>query len=181
MQAICVFCSSRNEIHPEYFTAAREVGHELGRRRLDLIYGGATVGLMGEIARSVHEHSGRVIGVIPEKLRDVEIAYTDADELIVTSGMRERKAEMAERADAFLILPGGFGTMEEAFEMITQQHLGYQNKPVVFLDTNDFFTPLKTLFDHIIGENFASKSACNYYQFVQKPAEAFAIFDNLTR
>ncbi|MFA6547179.1 MAG: TIGR00730 family Rossman fold protein, partial [Limisphaerales bacterium] len=116
MKSICVYCSSSSAVDARYVEAAVEFGTHLGRRGLTLVYGGASVGLMGQLAQAVHRGGGRVLGVIPQSLRDREIAYEAADELVVTRDLRERKAVMESRADAFVALPGGFGTLEEVLE-----------------------------------------------------------------
>ncbi|MFO0806649.1 MAG: TIGR00730 family Rossman fold protein [Gemmataceae bacterium] len=152
MNSVCVFCGSASGANPAYARAARELGTELVRRNLHLVYGGGRVGLMGEVATAVTAAGGNVVGVIPHALSAKEIAYTDATELIVTDSMHSRKALMADRADAFLALPGGFGTADELFEILTWAQLGIHRKPVGLLNVNGFFTPLLAWLDHIVGE-----------------------------
>jgi uncharacterized protein (TIGR00730 family) len=129
--SVCVFCASAGGLPEEYRQAARELGRELAVRGHRLVYGGGNVGLMGEVARSVHEHGGTVVGVIPQGLVDRELAYDPADELLVTGTLRERKAEMDARADAFVALPGGFGTLEELLEVLTLRQLRLHDRPIV--------------------------------------------------
>ena len=112
IKSICVFCGSSQAVEGHYKSVATELGREIGRRGADLVYGGASIGLMGCVARGVHEEKGKVIGILPEFFRKKDIEYLDADELIVTKDMRERKARMDERSDAFIVLPGGIGTLE---------------------------------------------------------------------
>ena len=152
MKTVCVFCGSASGKSPAYAAAARELGAELVRRGCGLVYGGGRVGLMGEVATSVSAAGGTVIGVIPHALSAKEIAYADATELIITDTMHARKSLMADRADAFLALPGGFGTAEELFEILTWAQLGIHRKPVGLLNVNGFFTPLLAWLDHIVGE-----------------------------
>ena len=123
MKTICVFCSSSNAVCKGYYEVATDLGHRIGQLGFDLIYGGASIGLMGAVARGVHDKGGRVIGVIPEFFRkkDKTIEYAEADELIVTKDMRSRKAIMTQRADAFIVLPGGIGTLEEAIEILSMK------------------------------------------------------------
>ena len=177
---LCVFCSSSDAVAPEYFAAAREVGALLARRQVTLIYGGGCVGLMGALARSVHEHGGRVVGVIPSFLRTKEIAYEAADELIVTRDLRERKAVMEARAEAFLALPGGFGTLEETLEILTLKQLATHAKPVVFLNTNGFFDPLLALFEQMFEHQFAKPHHRDHYHVAARPEGVFAHLDHYT-
>jgi uncharacterized protein (TIGR00730 family) len=136
MKTICVFCSSSDGVDEAYHQTATDLGNRIGKLRLDLIYGGASIGLMGAVARGVHDKGGRVVGVIPEFFRkkDETIEYADADELIVTEDMRSRKAIMDRRADAFIVLPGGIGTLEEAMEIMSMKQLGLTDKPLVFIN-----------------------------------------------
>jgi len=152
LKSVCIFCGSASGSHPEYAAAARQLGGELARRGLALVYGGGRVGLMGEIATAVTEAGGTVVGVIPHALAGKEIAYAQADELIVTDTMHARKSLMADRADAFVALPGGFGTCDELFEILTWAQLGIHAKPVGLLNVNGFFTPLLAWLDNVVRE-----------------------------
>ena len=152
MRNVCVFCGSKSGSNPIYAETARELGAELARRGLALVYGGGRVGLMGEIATAVTAAGGDVIGVIPHALSGKEIAYAEATELIVVDTMHTRKALMADRSDAFVALPGGYGTCDELFEIITWAQLGIHRKPVALLNVNGFFTPLLAWLDHIVEE-----------------------------
>lgn len=151
---ICVFASSSDVLAPVYYAAAETLGREIGARGDTLIYGGGKIGLMGAVARGVHASGGRVVGVIPQKL--LTQGYKSADEMVITETMRERKAIMAERADAFIALPGGFGTLEEVLEVMTLKQLGYHAKPVVLLNTASYFSPLITMFEHSYTEQFVN-------------------------
>jgi hypothetical protein len=172
--SICVFSSSSDAVAPHFFRAAEEVGALLAREGMTLIYGGGKVGLMGALAGAVHRHGGKVIGVIPQYLRREEIAYEAADELIVTMDMRERKAVMEARADAFLSLPGGFGTLDEILEILTLKQLRQHAKPVVFLNTENFFGPLLDLFEHLYTHQFAKTESRQIYHVAPRPEEVFA-------
>jgi uncharacterized protein (TIGR00730 family) len=171
IRSVCVYAASSQAVGPEYVAAADTLGALLAQHRLTLVYGGGKIGLMGALARSVHEHGGRVIGVIPHYLRTVELAYEAADELIVTSGLREREAAMEERADAFVAMPGGFGTLEEVLEVLTLKQLGQHTKPVVFLNTSEFWQPLLQMFERFIAQHFARPESRLLYQVVAEPAE----------
>jgi uncharacterized protein (TIGR00730 family) len=173
-KAVCVFSSSSDALAPEFFAVAEELGAALAHAGYALIYGGARVGLMGAVARSVHQHGGHVIGVIPESIRNLGIAYDAADEFIVTRDLRERKAIMETRADAFIGLPGGFGTLEEVLEILTLKQLQLHTKPVVLLNTAEFYAPLIALFEHIYEHRFAKPSTRQLYHFAPTVAEAFA-------
>lgn len=137
-----------------YAAVARELGGELARRSIELIYGGGRVGLMGEVADGCLEAGGRVTGVIPQDLWDLEIGHSGLSELRVSTGMHERKALMAEMADGFIALPGGFGTYEELFEQLTWGQLGHHRKPVVVLDIEGFYEPLFNLLAGAEREGF---------------------------
>ena len=152
MKRVCVFCGSASGSNPNYATAARELGSALVTRNLGLVYGGGRIGLMGEVATAVMAAGGEVIGVIPQALSGKEIAFTEATELIVTDSMHARKSKMADKADAFVALPGGYGTCDELFEILTWAQLGIHRKPVGLLNVNGFFTPLLAWLDHIVGE-----------------------------
>ncbi|MGE5619995.1 MAG: TIGR00730 family Rossman fold protein [Sphingomonadaceae bacterium] len=152
--SICVFCASSEQIASRYFEQARELGQEMARRGHQLVYGGGRLGLMGAVARAVHDAGGRVIGVIPRRADWAEAVYQEADDLIYTATMRERKAIMEEKADAFLALPGGIGTLEELLEIITLRHLGYHEKPIVILDRYGYFDPLIEMLVRSIVEGF---------------------------
>jgi len=154
MKTIAVYCGSSTGIDPIYMKEARNLGKILVDNGLNLVYGGATVGCMGAVADAVMEAGGKVIGVIPEKLKDVEIAHQQLSELHVVNTMHERKALMAEYADGFIALPGGSGTLEEWFEVFTWAQLGYHNKPCALLNINNYYTPMLSLFDHMIDQGF---------------------------
>ena len=152
MKSICVFCGSAAGANPVYAATARELGRELAARKLALVYGGGRVGLMGEVASAALAAGGTVVGVIPHALALKEIAQEDCTELVVVDTMHERKALMADRSDAFVALPGGFGTCDELFEILTWAQLGIHNRPVAVLNVNGFFTPLLAWLDHIVSE-----------------------------
>lgn len=178
MKAVCVYCSSSSAIDPPYFAAAEQLGTLLGQRGFTLIYGGASVGLMGRLAHAVQRSGGRVVGVIPQSLRDREIAYEAADELIVTRDLRERKAIMEARADAFVALPGGFGTLEEVLEVLTLKQLRLHQKPVVFLNTAGFYDRLLAVFEQLYEQRFTKADYRHGYQIAAQPDEVFRQLDH---
>ncbi len=154
MAAICVFCASSMRIDPAYVELAAEVGRELARRGHDLVSGGGALSMMGAVARAVRAGGGRTTGVIPEALLQLEVGDRDADELLVVDDMRMRKGLMDARADAFLTLPGGLGTLEELTEVWVARSLGLHVKPVVVLDVDGLYAPLRAQLDLMLARGF---------------------------
>ena len=154
LQRICVFCGSSRGNKTEYLSAAQAVGQELSHRDLVLVYGGGNIGLMGALADATLTAGGRVIGVIPEALLAKEVGHCGLPDLRVVKTMHERKALMAELSDGFIALPGGFGTFEEFFEVLTWSQLGLHSKPCGVLNLSGFFDPLLELLDHSVREGF---------------------------
>lgn len=154
MKRIAVFCGSSNGATDLYIKEAKKLGEEIARRNISLVYGGASVGVMGAVADSVLKFGGHVIGVMPTFLEEREIAHKNLSELIVVESMHERKAKMAELADGFIALPGGPGTLEEFFEIFTWAQLGLHQKPCGLLNINEYYTPLVSLFNHMTEEQF---------------------------
>ena len=151
---ICVFCGSSSGTRPVYQQAAQTVGQLLCRRGIELVYGGGRVGLMGMVADACLNEGGRVIGVIPQALADKEVAHTGLTELRIVASMHERKALMADLSDAFMALPGGFGTWEEFFEVLTWAQLGIQRKACGVLNVGGCYDPLLALFDRAVEDRF---------------------------
>jgi hypothetical protein len=154
VKRVCVFCGSSEGRDPRYREAARSVGHALARRGLGLVYGGGGIGLMRVVADAVMDHGGSVIGVIPQGLAAREVAHRGVTEMRVVPSMHARKALMAELADSFLTLPGGFGTFEELFESVTWAQLGIHKKPLGLLNVAGYFDDLVGLVDHAVAEGF---------------------------
>jgi uncharacterized protein (TIGR00730 family) len=157
IRALCVFCGSQTGTDPAHAAAAVALGTALAAAGTTLVYGGGRIGLMGVIADAVLAGGGKVIGVIPDFLKDKELAHTAATEMVVVPDMHTRKKVMFERSDAFCILPGGVGTLEEMFEIVTWRQLHLHNKPIVILNTAGYWQPLITLIDNMIGEGFAHR------------------------
>jgi uncharacterized protein (TIGR00730 family) len=153
---LCVFCGSSNGRGTKYVEAARALGRQLADSRIGLVYGGAQVGTMCEIADAALAAGGEVVGVIPQQLVDREIAHTGLSQLHVVTSMHERKAMMAKLSDGFIALPGGAGTLEELFEVWTWGQLGLHAKPVGLLDVDGYFRHLRALLDHMVAEEFLS-------------------------
>jgi uncharacterized protein (TIGR00730 family) len=154
MKRICVFCGSSEGSSPEYRAAAEEMGAELVRRNIGLVYGGGNVGLMGIIADAVLKEGGEVHGVIPENLLAREVGHKGLTKLHVVRSMHERKALMADLSDAFIAMPGGFGTLEEFCEVLTWSQLGLHVKPCGILNVRGYYTPLLAMLDHAVEEGF---------------------------
>ncbi|MBO3750846.1 TIGR00730 family Rossman fold protein [Streptosporangiaceae bacterium NEAU-GS5] len=170
---VCVFCASSQKIDARYFDLARQVGEELARRGHGLVSGGATVSCMGEVARAARAGGARTVGVIPQVLVDIEIADTDSDELIVTGDMRERKGIMDSRADAFLVLPGGIGTLEELFEIWTSRVIGMHAKPLVVLDPWGLYAALRELVQTMYDQGFTRPDVFDAISWATTVEEAF--------
>lgn len=152
LDLVCVYCASSNAADPAFLKAASELGVTLAREGLRLVYGGGGVGLMGACAKAAHAAGGRVLGIIPDFLISQERQLKQVETVVVTS-MHQRKMMMFEAADAFAILPGAIGTLEEVVELLSWRRLGLHAKPIVFLDINGFWQPLFSLFDHILEQN----------------------------
>ncbi|KGQ20342.1 Lysine decarboxylase family [Lysobacter dokdonensis DS-58] len=154
MKSVCVYCGSNAGARPEYASKATELGTRLAREGLAVVYGGGNVGLMGIVADAALAAGGEVIGVIPEQLVGWEVAHRGLTRLEVVANMHERKARMFDLSDAFVALPGGFGTLDEMFEMLTWRQLGLGDKPCAFLDVAGFYAPLAAMMDRMVEERF---------------------------
>lgn len=180
MAAICVFCASSERIAPHYVDLAAEVGAELARRGHSLISGGGSVSCMGAIARAARAGGARTVGVIPKALLQWEIADEQADELIVSVDMRSRKGEMDSRADAFLTLPGGLGTLEELLEIWVARTLRMHDKPLVVLDPDGIFAPLREQTELLISKGFARESVNEAIVWAETVDAAFDALEHAT-
>ncbi len=154
MRSICVYCGSNSGSKPAYTERAMALGDRIAREGLQLVYGGGNIGLMGVVADAVLQGGGEAVGVIPEQLVDWEVAHAGVSRLEVVGSMHERKMRMFDLGDAFVALPGGFGTLDEMFEMLTWRQLGIGDKPCAFLDVDGFFGPLIAMIDAMVGERF---------------------------
>jgi uncharacterized protein (TIGR00730 family) len=174
---ICVFCGSSPGKRPEYTQAALELGLLLVERQITLVYGGGNVGLMGEVARTVMKAGGKVIGAIPRDLVERELVLREVTELHVLESMHERKALMAELADAFIALPGGYGTLDEMSEILTWAQLGIHTKPCGLLNVCGYYAPLTAFFDHMHAEQFVDTEHRNMVIVEDTPAALLARFE----
>ncbi|KAL7137214.1 hypothetical protein ABFS83_10G077900 [Erythranthe nasuta] len=184
---ICVFCGSSSGKKPTYQEAAVELGKELVERKIDLVYGGGSVGLMGLVSQAVHDGGRHVLGVIPRTLMPLEITGQTIGEVRAVSGMHQRKAEMARQADAFIALPGGYGTLEELLEVITWAQLGIHRKPVGLLNVEGYYNSLLSFLDKAVDEGFISPtsrriivSAPSAKQLVRELEEHIPEYDEIT-
>lgn len=176
-KVICVYSSSSDFIDKAYFDLATELGKAIAIKKDILLYGGGMRGLMGATAKAVHGAGGKVIGVIPERLNLKGIVYETCDELIITKDLRERKSFMDSNSDAFIALPGGFGTLEELLEIITLKQLKYHNKPIVILNINGFYDSMLKQFDCIINQCFAHHESNMLYRVLSSVDETLDYID----
>ncbi len=176
--SICVFCASASELPEVYREVARRLGREIAGRGHRLVYGGGDVGLMGEVARAVHASGGEVFGAIPRSLVERELAYGPADELVVTETLRERKAEMDARADAFVALPGGFGTLEELLEVLTLRQLRLHDRPIVLVNAAGYWDPFLTMVRAMIAQGFAPAGEGHLFEVATTPEDAVALVES---
>jgi uncharacterized protein (TIGR00730 family) len=177
MRHLCVYCGSGPGRNPAYMAAARALGTAMANRGIGLVYGGGSLGLMGEVARSVLDSGGHVVGIIPEFLVNKERMLTNVNELIVTASMHERKMTMFERSDGFVALPGGLGTLEELVEISTWAQLDRHAKPIIICDVDDYWAPLLTLINHMRQEKFIREGIDLKLEVVKKPEDVVSVFE----
>ena len=170
--SVCIFCSSSGTLDQKYYEHSRELGELLGKNNFDIVYGGSRVGMMYEVAKVSKLNGSKILGVMPEKLHSFGVSSNECDEFHLTKDMRSRKLKMDELSDSIIALAGGFGTLEEVSEMIVQKQLGYNNKPIVFLNTNGFYNDLFKFFDNIIEGSFAKNTAKDLYYIAKTPQDA---------
>ncbi len=173
IRSLCVLCGSRVGSDPAYRDAARRLGHIMAERGVRLVFGAGSIGLMGVVADAVLEAGGEAIGIIPDFLMKHEIGHVRLTDLVVTDSMHDRKRRMFEMADGFVTLPGGLGTLDETFEIVTWKQLRLHNAPIVVLDTGGYWGPLKALVDAIIAGEFAHPAAADLFTVVATPEDVF--------
>lgn len=178
---VCVFCGSSEGNDPAYAEAARTLGRHIAEAKARLIYGGASIGLMGEVAKAALEAGGEVTGIIPQFLRAREIELTSLTELVITPDMHDRKERMHGLADAFVILPGGIGTLEEVLEAMTWSQLGLHRKPIVFVNTKGFWDPLFATFERVLAHDFARYGLKELYTTVSHPEDTMSAIASFRR
>lgn len=175
---ICIFASSSDKINKAFFDAADELGSEIAKNGYDIVYGGSTLGLMGQVTKAAKKLGSSIIGVMPKRLYNMGISEGDVTEFYLTEGMRDRKAKMDELSQAVIALAGGFGTLEEASEMLTQKQLGYSNKPIVFLNTLGYYDNLIKFFNSMIDEDFAPVATRDMFYVANSAKEAIQYINN---
>lgn len=171
LTSLCVFCGSSTGADPAYRDAAQRLGRQLADEQLTLVYGGGHIGMMGAVAEAALGGGARVVGIIPEHLMRVEAAFLDISELIVVDSMHTRKRRMFDMADAFCVLPGGLGTMDETFEILTWKQLHLHNKPIILVNQAGYWTPWIQLLDSIIAGGFAQPQTSRLYTVVDDVSE----------
>ncbi len=174
VRSICVFCGSSGRVAERWRDAASRLGRLMGEKGITLVYGGGRVGLMGLCADAALSAGGRVVGVIPRILHEVEVAHQSLTELHVTETMHERKKLMFDRSDAFVVLPGGIGTLDETFEIVTWRQLRLHDKPIVVVDDGGYWRPFSAMIDHIIATGFATERTRQLFQVVDGVEAALA-------
>ena len=169
---ICIYGASSRKLAKEYYDAAEALGALMARQGHTLVFGGGQEGIMGAVARGAHAHGGKIIGIAPRFFDRPGILFEECTEFIYTDTMRERKALMEEHAEAFIVLPGGIGTYEEFFEMLTLKQLGRHNKPMVMLNTRGYYDPMAAMLQNTVDEGFMSADCLELYGVCNSPAEA---------
>jgi uncharacterized protein (TIGR00730 family) len=174
---LCVYCGASNHLESRYYSAAEAVGRSMVANGWGLVYGGGNVGMMGSLARAVKAEGGHVVGVIPEFMRERELAYHEADELITVGSMRDRKRIMEERASAFLALPGGIGTLEELAEIMTLRYINRMNKPVVVYNQDGYYDDLLRFFERMTRERFKSPGLQALFSVAAQVGEVWPLLE----
>ena len=178
-RTICVYCSSSDIVDPAYFAAAAAIGAAIGERGDRLIFGGSNTGLMGALATAVHAHGGEVIGVIPDVMQGTPYIFAHAHEILVTRDLRTRKAAMEARADAFVVLPGGLGTLDETLEILAAKQMHAHQKPIVLVNAENFWGPMVALFEHLFDQRFASREHHHHlYHLAEGSEQVYTYLDS---
>lgn len=178
INAVCVYCGTGSDVDPVYKDEARKLGELLAKNGIRLVYGGGKVGLMGIVSSACFQAGGEVTGIIPEHIQDKEIRNTDVTELFVVDSMHTRKRLMVEKSDAFIVLPGGMGTLDETFEILTWKYLRLHDKPVAFVNVNGFYTPLLGMVEHMVSSGFTPSWHKGLYHVAASAEGAVAILDD---
>lgn len=177
IRALCVYCGSSNAVAARHLAAAAELGRRAAGRGVEIVFGGGRVGLMGALADGALEAGGRVTGIIPEHLRDLEVGHNGVSEMIVVDSMHSRKRRMFELSDAFCALPGGMGTLDETFEIVTWKQLGLHDKPVVLVNVDGFWDPLLALLAHQLEAGYIRPRHAGLYRVVESIESIFDALD----
>jgi len=177
-KSLCIFCGSRNGNDPAFIEEAKTLARSMAQQGIELVYGGGSIGIMGIVAQEILDNGGRVTGVIPEFLQKHEVGHSHLTELIITDSMHNRKRTMFERSDGFIVLPGGLGTLDETFEIMTWKQLRLHDKPIVVLDTKNYWQPFQDLVDATIASGFAHENARNLYSIAKTSDQVFEHIKN---
>ena len=172
-KTLCIYCSSSNDLPEKFYKISKELGEMLAQKGYNMVYGGSTRGMMGTIADNALKNGAEVIGVMPEKFQDWGLQQPNLTKLIITKDMRERKATMEKHADAFIAMPGGFGTFEEIFEILVAKQLNYHNKPVIFMKFDGYYDNMFKMFDTFYQNNFAKQETKTLYFIANTLDEMF--------
>ena len=172
--SLCVYCGSSSRGNPEHHVAAKRLGRGMAARGIELVYGGGHVGVMGMVANSVLDDGGRVTSIIPRHLYDLEVGHEGLTELLLVDSMHARKNLMFERADAFVVLPGGLGTLDETFEIVTWRQLGLHDKPIVIVDVDGYWAPLRLLVEAVIAGGYAPPASRQLFAMVNTVEDVFS-------
>lgn len=181
MNKLCVYCGSSVAVPEQFYDAARALGTEIANQGWGLVYGGVATGLMGAVADATLAAGGHVTGVIPANIAEKKVQHPGLSELIVTPNLHARKTKMFELSDAFVAAPGGLGTLEEAFEILTWRQLGLHAKPLIFLNTDNIWTPIKVAMDTLINNGFAKQAHHGMQAFVETPEQVFPTIESMDR
>lgn len=172
-KTICVYCSSSNNLPEKFYVFSKELGEKIGKNGYNMVYGGTTVGMMGVIANNALENGADVIGVIPEKIASFGLKHPALAKVIVTKDMRERKATMEQYADVFVCAPGGFGTFEEVFEILVAKQLCYHDKPIIFMNFDNYYSDMFKMFDTVYVNRFAKEEMKSLYYIATSADDMF--------
>ncbi len=179
IRSVCVFCGAQNAVPEDHLELARNLGKEMASRELALVYGGGDCGLMGAVANSMLEEKAWVTGVFPESLRYIEKEHQSLNEIIIVDSMHTRKELMYKKSDVFIVLPGGFGTLDELFEILTWKQLQLHTKPIVIVNHNGYWDHLESLMNNIIDKGFAKEENRKYFQIVNTLEECLSAIDEM--
>ena len=173
VKSVCVFCGARNTIHPEYIALAKECGELLAAKNLTVVYGGSNSGMMSAMAQTAFRAGAKVVGVYPKVLNEKEPISSEVTETLIVDNMHVRKEIMINYSDAFFVLPGGVGTLDEFFEVLTLCMIGAMKKPIIVINHNNYWDPLKDLIENVVNEEFASTGMYDLFHFVDNLDDAF--------
>lgn len=177
-KTVCVYCSSSNNLPEKFYIMSKELGEKIAHNNYNMVYGGTTVGMMGVIANNALENGSEVIGVIPERIASFGLKHPALAKVVVTKDMRERKATMEKLADIFIAAPGGFGTFEEVFEILVAKQLGYHDKPIIFLNFENYYENMLKMFNTLYENKFAKEEMKSLYYIANTVDEAFEYIKN---